>query len=121
MGLFNSRQKYLFLPFAESDFILSVIGEELGFVGVTAFLFLCLFLISRGILVAARAKDLYGSLLASGITLVYALQVIINALVVTGSIPPTGIPLPLVSSGNTSVIVFSSAFGVLYNISKNSI
>ncbi|MCI5838692.1 MAG: putative lipid II flippase FtsW [Christensenellaceae bacterium] len=121
VGLFNSRQKYLFLPFAESDFILSVIGEELGFVGVTAFLFLSLFLISRGILVAARAKDLYGSLLASGITLVYALQVIINALVVTGSIPPTGIPLPLVSSGNTSVIVFSSAFGVLYNISKNSI
>ncbi len=121
VGLFNSRQKYAFLPFAESDFILSVIGEETGFVGVTLFLSLSVVLIWRGILTAVRSKDLYGTLLALGITLVYALQLIINALVVTGSIPPTGIPLPLVSSGNTSVIMFTAAFGVLYNISKNSV
>ena len=121
VGLFNSRQKYAFLPFAESDFILSVIGEETGFVGVTLFLSLSAVLIWRGILTAVRSKDLYGTLLALGITLVYALQLIINALVVTGSIPPTGIPLPLVSSGNTSVIMFTAAFGVLYNISKNSV
>ena len=123
VGIFNSRQKFEFLPFSESDFILSVIGEELGFVGVVIMFAAMLFLIYRGIKTAAEAKDLFGSILASGITLIYAIQVVINALVVSGSIPPTGLPLPLISSGNTSVIVFLAAFGVLYNISasKNSV
>ena len=116
-GLFNSRQKFEFLPFSESDFILSVIGEEFGFVGIIIFFSAALFLIARGIRAASRAKDLFGCILASGITMVYAVQVVINALVVSGSIPPTGLPLPLISSGNTSVIVFMAAFGVLYNVS----
>lgn len=120
VGLFNSRQKFEFLPFSESDFILSVIGEEIGFVGIVL-TFGCMFLlIYRGIKTAFEAKDLFGSILASGITLVYAIQVSLNALVVSGSIPPTGLPLPLISSGNTSVIVFLTAFGVLYNISASS-
>jgi len=120
VGLFNSRQKFEFLPFSESDFILSVIGEELGFVGLLLFFLVMFALIYVGIKTAVKAKDLYGSILASGITLIYAIQVVINALVVSGSIPPTGLPLPFISSGNTSIIVFMGAFGVLYNISAKS-
>lgn len=119
VGLFNSRQKYRFLPFSESDFILSVIGEETGFFG-TLLLFLAMgFLIYRGIRTAKGCDNFYGYLLSMGITTIYAIQVLINALVVTGSIPPTGLPLPLISAGNTSIMVFMGAFGTLYNISKN--
>lgn len=120
VGLFNSRQKYRFLPFSESDFILSVIGEETGFVGITLLFFASFWLVLYGIRTAKRANDFFGYLTAVGITASYGIQVLINALVVTGSIPPTGIPLPLVSSGNTSLVVNMAAFGVLVNISKQS-
>ena len=116
-GLFNSRQKYRFLPFAESDFILSIIGEELGVVGILLLFAVSALLIMRGIRVAARAEDFFSFLLASGIVLVYGIQTVINALVVSGSIPPTGLPLPLISSGNTSLIITMSSMGVLYSIS----
>lgn len=116
-GLFRSRQKYRFLPFAESDFILSVIGEELGFIGVLI-LFLCsFFLVFRGLRVASRANNFFSMLLAAGITMVYGIQTVINALVVSGSIPPTGLPLPLISSGNTSLIVTMASVGILYAVS----
>ena len=119
VGLFNSRQKYRFLPFAESDFILSIIGEELGFIG-TLILFLAFaFLLLRGMLAGIRCKNYFGYMMATGITIIFIIQVLVNALVVTGSIPPTGLPLPLISAGNTSLIVYLSAFGVLYNISKD--
>ncbi len=120
VGLFNSTQKYRFLPFAESDFILSVMGEELGFVGLVVFFAVCLFIIWRGIAIARRCRDPFGFLLAAGITLVYGIQVIVNAFVVSGSIPPTGLPLPLVSSGNTSLIITMASMGVLYNVSANN-
>ena len=118
VGLFNSRQKYAFLPFAESDFILSVIGEEIGFVGLVLFFMLLAVIIYRGLKIASRSKDIFGYILAVGITMIFGIQTVINALVVTGSIPPTGLPLPLVSSGNTSIIIFMAEMGVLYNISK---
>lgn len=118
VGLFNSRQKYAFLPFAESDFILSVIGEEIGYVGLILFFALLGFIIWRGIKTASKAKDVFGYMLAVGITMIFGIQTVINALVVTGSIPPTGLPLPLVSSGNTSIIIFMAEMGILYNISK---
>ncbi len=118
VGLFNSRQKYAFLPFAESDFILSVVGEEIGFIGLVLFFSLLGFIIFRGIKTASGARDLFGFMLAVGITMIFGIQVIINALVVTGSIPPTGLPLPLVSSGNTSIIIFMAEMGVLFNVSK---
>ncbi len=118
VGLFNSRQKYAFLPFAESDFILSVIGEEIGFIGLVLFFALLGFIIYRGLKIASRAKDVFGFMLAVGITMIFGIQTVINALVVTGSIPPTGLPLPLVSSGNTAIIIFMAEMGVLYNISK---
>ena len=119
VGLFNSRQKYAFLPFAESDFILSVIGEEIGFLGLVLFFLLLGFIIYRGLKTASKAKDVFGYMLAVGITMIFGIQVVVNALVVTGSIPPTGLPLPLVSSGNTSIIIFMAEMGVLFNISKN--
>ncbi len=118
VGLFNSRQKYAFLPFAESDFILSVIGEEIGFVGLLMLFILLFFIMYRGLRIASKSKDTFGFLLAVGITLIFGIQTIINALVVTGSIPPTGLPLPLVSSGNTSIIIFMAEMGILYNISS---
>lgn len=119
-GLFRSRQKYRFLPFAESDFILSIIGEELGFFGILILFACCFFLIYRGIRIASRTEDFFSMLLASGITMVYGIQTVINALVVSGSIPPTGLPLPLISSGNTSLIITMASMGILYAISAQS-
>ena len=116
-GLFRSRQKYRFLPFSESDFILSIIGEELGFIGILVLFAAAVFLIWRGIRVATRAKDFFSFLLASGITAIYAVQTALNALVVSGAIPPTGLPLPLISSGNTSLIITMAFMGVLYAVS----
>lgn len=120
VGLFNSRQKYAFLPFAESDFILSVIGEEIGFIGLLGFFALLGFIIFRGIRIASKTKDVFGFIMSVGITMIFGIQVVVNALVVTGSIPPTGLPLPLVSSGNTSIIIFMAEMGVLFSISKKS-
>ena len=117
-GLFNSRQKYRFLPFAESDFILSIIGEELGFVGIAVLFAVSGLLVFRGIKAAEKADDFFSCFLASGITLVYGIQTVINALVVSGSIPPTGLPLPLVSSGNTSLIITMASMGILYSVSR---
>ncbi len=119
VGLFNSTQKYRFLPFAESDFIMSVMGEELGFIGLTVFFVISGFIIFRGFKIAKNCDNRFGFLLASGFTLVYGIQVAINALVVSGAIPPTGLPLPLISSGNTSLIITMASMGVLYNISKS--
>ncbi len=118
VGLFNSVQKYRYLPFAESDFILAVIGEEFGFVGILLLLSAFGALIWLGVRTAARSRDLFGFLLAAGITACFAIQVAVNALVVSGAIPPTGLPLPLVSAGNTSLVFTMAAMGVLWNISR---
>ena len=117
-GLFKSTQKYRFLPFAESDFIMAIMGEELGFLGLIVFFLFCGFIIYRGFKIARRCKDRFGFLLASGFTMVYGIQVVINALVVSGAIPPTGLPLPLISSGNTSLIITMASMGVLFNVSR---
>ena len=117
-GLFHSVQKYRYLPFAESDFILAVIGEEFGFVGIVVLFCLFGLLIWFGVRTASRSKDLFGFLLAAGITAVYAIQVVLNALVASGCIPPTGLPLPLVSAGNTSLIFTMASMGVLFYVSR---
>ncbi len=93
-------------------------GEELGYVGLLIFFAACGFIVYRGFKIAKNCKDRFGFLLAAGFTLVYGIQVAINALVVSGTIPPTGLPLPLISSGNTSLIITMASMGVLYNISK---
>lgn len=120
VGLFNSRQKYLFLPFAESDFILSIIGEEIGFVGVTILILIFFMLVYRLIKIALGAKDRLGTLLASGVAFIIGVQTMLNIAVVTGSIPPTGLPLPFISSGGTSVSVFMAGVGICLNILRQS-
>ena len=120
VGLFNSRQKYLFLPFAESDFIFAIIGEELGFFGAMFVLITFALFIINGIKIAYNTLDRFGCYLATGIVGVIATQVLINVAVVTGSIPPTGVPLPFISSGSTALVVFMASIGVLLNIHKQS-
>ena len=120
VGLFNSRQKYLFLPFAESDFIFSVIGEELGLLGCLLVMAAYLIIIRRALKIAMGAPDRFGSLLASGIAAIIAIQVMVNIAVVTGSIPPTGLPLPFISSGSSGLIVFMSGIGVLNGVKRRS-
>ena len=120
VGLFNSRQKYLFLPFAESDFILSIIGEEIGFVGTTLLMLVFFVLVYRLIKIALSAKDRFGAMLVSGVAFIIAVQTLLNIAVVTGSIPPTGLPLPFISSGGTSVSVFMAGIGICLNVARQS-
>lgn len=120
VGLFNSRQKYLFLPFAESDFILSIIGEEIGFIGTTFLMIVILFLVYRLVKIALGAKDRFGAMLVSGVAFIIAVQTLLNIAVVTGSIPPTGLPLPFISSGGTSVMVFMAGIGICLNVLRQS-
>ena len=119
VGLFNSRQKYRFLPFAESDFVFSVIGEETGLFGCLFIFVLYLIVILRGVRIAVNSQDKFSCYLAGGISAVVAVQSLLNFAVVTGSIPPTGLPLPFISYGGTSLVVFLTAMGVLLNLSAN--
>ena len=118
VGAFNSRQKYAFLPFSESDFILSIIGEEFGFVGVLLLLCVFGFLIYLGFRVSINCKERFGCYLGIGITTILCVQVLFNVAVVSGAVPPTGLPLPFISAGSTSLVVFMAAIGVLLNINK---
>ncbi|SCJ55114.1 Cell division protein FtsW [uncultured Clostridium sp.] len=118
LGLGESRQKILYMPEPHNDFIFSIIGEELGLVGCLFIVGLFLFLIWRGVRVAMKAKDTYGKLLAVGITSIIAVQAIINIAVVTGSMPVTGVPMPFISYGGTSLVINLMAMGILLNISS---
>ncbi len=120
VGLFQSRQKYLFLPFAESDFIFSIIGEELGYVGCLCLMTVYFVLIYQLFKIGLNAKDRFGCLLSCGVAIVIAVQMLLNIAVVTGSIPPTGLPLPFISSGGTSVAVFMAGVGVALSVSRQS-
>lgn len=120
VGLGNSRQKYMFLPFSESDFIFSIIGEELGLFGSILTLLVFAALIYLLISVARNAKDRFGALLVLGVASVIAIQVILNVCVVSGLIPPTGLPLPFISAGSTSLIVFMAAVGLCLNVARQS-
>ncbi len=120
VGLFNSRQKFAFLPFSESDFIFSIVGEELGFVGAMLLIIAFVALIYFGIKISITARDRFGCYLATGITTILAIQVILNVAVVSGSVPPTGLPLPLVSAGSTSIVMFMAGLGVLLSIYRQS-
>jgi len=121
VGLGKSVQKNLYLPEPQNDFILAIIGEELGFVGVLILIVLyCLFL-WRGIHVAINAPDQFGLLLASGVVLMVAIQVILNIAVVTSSMPATGINLPFISYGGNALLIFMFSAGVLINISRHEV
>ena len=120
VGFFNSRQKFDFLPFAESDFIFAVIGEEIGFVGCIFVLSIFVVLVYQGFKIAKNANSRFECYLASGISCVIAIQTLLNVAVVTGTIPPTGLPLPFISSGGSSLMVFMASTGLLLGIDKNS-
>lgn len=118
LGLGQSRQKTLYMPEPHNDFIFSIIGEELGYIGCLFIILLFVLFVWRGIRVAMRASDNYGTLIAVGITSIIAVQAIINIAVVTGSMPVTGVPLPFISYGGTSISINMAAMGILLNISR---
>lgn len=118
LGLGQSKQKYLYLPEPQNDFIFSVMAEELGFVGCVFVIILFAILIWRGILAAMKAPDMFGSLLAVGITSLIGIQAIINIAVVTSSMPATGMPLPFFSYGGTALFILLCEVGILLNVSR---
>ena len=120
LGLGQSRQKFFYLPEPQTDFIFAIISEELGFIGGSFIILLFALLLWRGIRIALGAPDLYGSFLAVGIISMVAIQVMINIGVVTGLIPVTGITLPFLSYGGSSLTLMLMAMGVLLNISRHS-
>lgn len=119
-GFGQGVQKYMYLPEPYNDFIFSILAEELGFIGVTIVIALFALFIFRGYKIAANAPDRTGALLASGITSLIAIQVIMNLAVVSQSMPVTGISLPLFSYGGTSLVILMASMGVLLNISRQS-
>lgn len=120
VGLGQSRQKFNYLPEPVTDSIFAVLGEELGMIGATVVVGLFLFLAWRGVRIALRAPDEFGRLLAVGIVSWIVFQAFINISAITGLIPLTGIPLPFISYGGTSLAVLLAAVGILLNISKHS-
>ncbi|HOL17256.1 MAG TPA: putative lipid II flippase FtsW [Bacillota bacterium] len=120
VGLGRSRQKLYYLPEPQNDFIFAVIGEELGFVGAVAVLLLFFIFTWRGLKIALMAPDTFGSLLAAGITAMIAVQALVNIAVVTGSIPVTGINLPFISAGGSSIFFTLAGVGILLNISRHA-
>lgn len=120
VGLGKSRQKFFYLSEAYNDFIFAIIAEELGLIGALMIIGLYLLLISRGIKIAINIDDLYGKFLATGITAIIGVQALVHIAVVTSSIPTTGVTLPLISYGGTSLVIMLSAVGILLNISRYS-
>lgn len=120
LGLGQSRQKFFYLPEPQTDFIFAILAEELGFIGGSLILLLFSLLLWRGIRIALGAPDQYGSFLAVGIIAMIAIQVMINIGVVTGLMPVTGITLPFLSYGGSSLTLMLMAVGVLLNISRHS-
>lgn len=117
LGLGDSNQKLFYLPEAHTDFIFSVIGEELGFVGATALILLFFVFIWRGLSIAYRARDAFGAHLATGVTLLIAYQAFINMGVTVGLLPTKGLTLPFISMGGSSMVISMLCVGVLLNIS----
>ena len=120
VGLGNSKQKYLYLPEPHNDFIFSVLAEELGFVGCLAVIILFTVFVWRGVVIAMKAKDNFGCLIAIGIVTMLGLQAMINIAVVTGTVPVTGMPLPFFSYGGTALIANLMAVGILLNVSRTA-
>ena len=121
VGIAESRQKFFYLPDQHTDFIFSIIGEELGFIGALVVIILFMIFLWRGFLIALRSRDTFGLLLAAGITAMIVFQAAINISVVTKLIPTTGISLPFISYGGSSLIANMFCCGILLNISQNTI
>ncbi len=120
LGMGESRQKLFFLPMSDNDFIFSIIGEEFGLIGTTSIVIMFALLTWQGIRVCKATPDLFGFFLSLGITVLLALQAAVNIAVVTGSIPTTGLPLPFISTGGSSILLSMLGIGILLNIAKQS-
>ncbi len=120
LGLGQSRQKFLYLPEPQNDFVFAIVCEELGFVGALIIIILFAMLIWRGITISLRAKDKFGMLLGIGIVVQVGFQVILNIAVVTNTIPNTGISLPFFSYGGTSLVILLAEMGIVLSISRTS-
>jgi cell division protein FtsW len=118
LGLGEGRQKLFYLPEPHSDFIFSVIGEELGFVGTVTIIFLFLLIVWRGVKTATRCPDLHGTYLAFGVSVLLGLQALMHMSVATGLLPAKGLTLPFISSGGSSLLMSMMAAGILLNISR---
>ncbi len=118
LGLGNSRQKHLFVPEPQNDFIFSILCEELGFLGASAVILLFALLLCRGIVLAVNAPDRFGALLVVGFVVQVALQAVLNIAVVTNTIPNTGISLPFFSSGGTSLMMLLGEMGIVLSVSR---
>ena len=116
VGIGNSKQSNLFLPEAYGDFIFGILGEETGFIGVVIVLLFYMVLFIAGILIAKKAKDKFGQMLAFGISFSIIIYAFVNTAVATGLFPTTGLPLPFISYGGTSIIFLSASIGILINI-----
>lgn len=119
-GIGNSKQKLFFLPEAHTDFIFSLVGEELGLIGVITVIGLFIWLITKGIRIAGRTEEPFGYYLSVGLTMMIGVQAIINFAVATGLIPTKGLPLPFISYGGSALLVNMLAIGILMNISENN-
>lgn len=119
VGFGLSRQSDLFLPESYTDFIFSILGEELGFIGAMVVLLIYFAIFITGVLIAKRAKDKFAHLLAFGISFNIIITALINVAVVTGLVPTTGITLPFISYGGTSIIIFAASVGILINIAQS--
>lgn len=120
LGFGKSRQKYLYLPEEHNDYIFAIVCEELGFVGAALIILLFVLLIIRGYLIAQRARDRFGTLVATGLTTLLAVQVFFNIGVVTNFLPSTGISLPFFSYGGTALMMQLGEMGIILNISRNT-
>lgn len=119
-GFLNSRQKHFYLPEPQTDFIFSIISEEFGFMGIVIVSTLFLIIIIRGINIAIKCKDLFGKLLCFGIIFGLSFQTLLNLMVVTGLIPVTGVTLPFLSYGGSSLLITLASMGIVLNISRYS-
>lgn len=119
LGLGNSRQKHLYVPEPQNDFIFSIICEELGFIGALMVMLLFVFLLLRGITIAVRSSDKFGALLVVGFIVQVTLQAVLNIAVVTNTIPNTGISLPFFSSGGTSLMMLLGEMGIVLSVSRS--
>jgi cell division protein FtsW len=120
VGLGHSKQKLFYLPEAHTDFIISIIGEEIGLIGTASILILFMLFLWQGIKVSFNCRDLFGKFLSLGIISMIILEAVINIGAGTGSIPTKGLPLPFISYGGTSLMFHIAAVGLLLNIAKNS-
>jgi cell division protein FtsW len=118
VGLGRSREKFLYLPEPHTDFIFAILGEELGFIGTVTVIILFFLFVWRGLKVAISAPDIFGSILAIGLTTMIVVQALMNIAVVTASMPVTGIPLPFISFGGSALIFTLAGVGILLNISR---